>query len=645
MYDPSLFPPIGLMTVMHQRQSSPEILHPVNSESHRSSLWDRMRGGDRRRSGAEQSRNDWSLGEGSENLESASSRRPSKPNISPQIVRDDEDEVLTSNDAKNPISPDESNHPDRFWISSPKSELASPLSNMLSPSSPLGKDMYPLSTTLSPDTETRDNSSAGAHGEPADGSICLGSLPLMSALTETNDILPPYTPTESRIPVSTQTSQAEANAFELEGTIVPDGYDKPAESETSSWTAKSIVPQVNTGILYSECSSASPPRDPHRESSSQHKNHMLPFPSHNRPATAFHASSFSEDSHYRTSIETSPTLPEMETSDINVNNGCETAPRTSCSFDSINMGNAIVESIRDVEMGEGPQEVDEEDGKLSQRDQKNSDLEQSKTGQPLSFQHIQLQSPLDNDIAALSFELIATDSDTYLDDERQQSSTLHHSRDFATRQAFSIKLLPLCFSCNPFPVGRTVSKHEQVEALQYLVQIVNTEWMQRMKILPELWSRCKILPAPSLFKRAICTMREFIHGKLPQSFEDVFAIVHLAFAAAHLLHWQHVFYSWNTLFDDALQWQHTLSIDEDRSSIAAAMSCWTFPGLDLSSLLNSNYTGIRNNSPQTPLYCGDWKIYHDALRNNEVFRICIGFLDGKSIQRLDLGVSVTILIH
>ena len=571
LYDPSASPTELPMPVTRQRQSSPELLHPVNSDSDRFSLWQRRRGGDRRRSDAEQSRNGWPLAEGSGNSKSASSRRSFMPDVSPQIVLDDEHEILPSNYAENPISPDESNHSDRFWTFSPNLGLASPLENMLSPTSPLGQDMYPLSTTVSPSTEICDRSTSRAHEEAADGSIdrtiLIGSSRLMSAPKEPSRILSPYTPHEPPIPVSTQTCQAEANAFELEGTTVPDAFDKPAESETSSLTADSIVPQVNTGILPSKCFSASPLRDLHMELNSQYKNHMLLFPNPTRPATAFHASSFSGHTNRRASIANGPTLPEMEMSDTNVDNGCETAPMTSCSFASVNTENGRVESAWI----------------------------------------------------------------TYLDDERQQPSTLHRSRDLATSQAFSVKVQPLCFNCNSFPVGSTVTKHEQVEELHDLIHIINREWMRRMEVLPELMSRCKMLPAPSLFKRAIWTLRGLIRGKLPQTFEDVFAIVHLAFAAAHLSHWQHDFYSWNALCDDALQWQHTLSIDEDRSFVTAAMSCWTFPGLDLSSLLNINHTGFGSNLPQRSLYCCDWRLYDDALRNNEVFRICIGFLDGKSI--------------
>ena len=610
LYDQSASPTKPPMTVKRQRRSSPELVHPVNSNSDRGSLWHRRRGGDRRRSDAEQSRNDWSIIDDTEKARSDSSRRPFKPNTSFQIVLDDEDEVLPSNDSENLISPDESNHPDRSWTSSPNSGLASPPSHMLSPTSPLGNDMYPLTTIVSPNTEARNGSNSGMHEEAADGSICLGASQLVSASIELNHTLSPCTP---------------------HGTypIHPDRFDKPSESETSSLTAKATVPQVDasrsriTGVLPSDFSLVSPLRNPHVELISQFKDDISPLP---KPATAFHASSLYDHFNCQTSIVTGPTLPEMDMGDTNVEHGWEAAPRTSYSFNSINAGIGRVESIWDVETREGLLKKDEEDVKFSQLDQKMPDLGQPNTGQSLSFRDIQLKSPFDNFIAALTPEHITTNPKPFSDDERRHPSAVHYSRDLMTSQAFAIKMLPLCFDCNSFPVSGSTPKHIQVQELQELVHIVNTEWMQRMKSQPDLWSRCKTLVESGLFERGIRTLKEFICGKLPQTFEAVFALLHLAFAAARLAHWQHDYYSWHVLYDDAVQWQHTLSTDEDRSSIVAAMSCW---GL---SELEPKHTSLRSNSLRRSLDSSDWKIYHDTLRNNEVFRACICFLDGKSIH-------------
>ena len=640
MFDPSAFSTKLPIAVTSERNSSPELSHPVNSDSAKSSLWQRRRGGVRRHSDGEKIRNDWPLLHVSENAISASSRSLIKPAISPPTALDEEDKVMPGNDFTSPISPDEPRPFDRSWMISPSRGPRSLPSDVLSPNNTLSKDMHPPLTIVSPSSENHNRSSiGGVPGETADRFSYLKSPHPRLALVEPNRVLSPYTPNgpydliSRPISVSIRSPQL---AFELEGFNHPDEFDKPLELEASSLTAKSFVAQIEAsrsgiiGILPSELLSASPLRNPHLETISQRMNDFLPLPKSIRPATAFNASSLSNHFNSRTSIVTGARLPEMEMGDTNVKDGWDAAPRTSCSFSPINTGNGGIGSAWNVEPREGLERKDEEGGKFLRQDQETPGLGQSNTGHTLPFPDIQLRSPFDNLIATLTSELVGTAPDTYSDDEPQQTSALHHSRDFATSQAFSEKTLSHYFNCIPFPVGIPVPKHKQVEELQDLVHIVNIEWMQRMESLPALWLRCKTLLASSLFERAIRTLKEFICGKHPQTFEAVISIVHLALAAAHLSHWQHDFYSWHVLCNDALQWQHTLSIDEDKSSIVAAMSCWGFSELGPFALYDSSYTGLGSDSLRRSLHRGDWDIYHDQLRSNEVFRVCVSFLDGKS---------------
>lgn len=49
-----------------------------------------------------------------------------------------------------------------------------------------------------------------------------------------------------------------------------------------------------------------------------------------------------------------------------------------------------------------------------------------------------------------------------------------------------------------------------------------------------------------------------------ETFNEVFAFMHLAFTTANMLHWQDDSYCWEAFFEDALQCQHVISDMHDR---------------------------------------------------------------------------------
>lgn len=187
----------------------------------------------------------------------------------------------------------------------------------------------------------------------------------------------------------------------------------------------------------------------------------------------------------------------------------------------------------------------------------------------------------------------------------------------------SIKTLPHCFDHGSLLVTHSASKQTQVEELQELIDAVNRDWMQQLELDPDLRHRCSVLSPRALFEKGVRTLREFFCGRFAQSFEDVFAFMHLSFAAAFLLHWSHNLDRLDAFYDDALQWQHALP-DEDKVPFLKAMDHWCWlPEPRPTPLLNSGrYTGFGGiNSGQTDLF--------DALRNTEVMNGIISFLEGK----------------
>lgn len=119
----------------------------------------------------------------------------------------------------------------------------------------------------------------------------------------------------------------------------------------------------------------------------------------------------------------------------------------------------------------------------------------------------------------------------------------------------------------------------QVEELLGLVSIVNNEWMQRLLPSPELHIRCSSLSARTLLAKGIYTLKNWLCGKLESNFEEVFSFMHIAFAAAFILHHKDESHCWDAFIQDALQLQHAM-VDRDGKLmfVTAIDRWWWLPG-------------------------------------------------------------------
>ena len=189
---------------------------------------------------------------------------------------------------------------------------------------------------------------------------------------------------------------------------------------------------------------------------------------------------------------------------------------------------------------------------------------------------------------------------------------------------------PQCSEHWPFLVTHSKSQQKLVEKLQALFSAVNKDWMQKLKSDPELELRCNVLPPAALFNKGIYTLKDCLRGRISKNFEGLFSLLHLAIAAAYLLHSQQGSYDWDTLYYEALHWQHALLKDEDRALFLKAMDPRFRPSL----LLYSGRRDLhRDRILDGSIYTGQHISLPDALRRSELLKVCIGFLDGKSIVR------------
>lgn len=116
-----------------------------------------------------------------------------------------------------------------------------------------------------------------------------------------------------------------------------------------------------------------------------------------------------------------------------------------------------------------------------------------------------------------------------------------------------------------------------IQDLRELVSIFNEEWKQRLASSPDLLAHCSRLSSNSLVNLGIMTLQRYFNGTLTNTFEEIFALVHVAFATAYMLHHEDELYCWSSLFRDMLQWKFSLLEKNDIILFSRAMEKLSFP--------------------------------------------------------------------
>ncbi|MCJ1456187.1 hypothetical protein MMC28_006547 [Mycoblastus sanguinarius] len=122
--------------------------------------------------------------------------------------------------------------------------------------------------------------------------------------------------------------------------------------------------------------------------------------------------------------------------------------------------------------------------------------------------------------------------------------------------------------------SRSLTAKTQIEDLRALVLVVNNEWTQRMTSDLELTPRCSTLPPRTLLEIGVKALKRYFRGTLPDTFVDVFALMHVACAFAYMLHKDDESYCcdcWEEFFQDMLQWQYAIAEESEVQIFLKAM--------------------------------------------------------------------------
>ena len=175
------------------------------------------------------------------------------------------------------------------------------------------------------------------------------------------------------------------------------------------------------------------------------------------------------------------------------------------------------------------------------------------------------------------------------------------------------------------------STRTQVEELRYLVKIVNNEWMQRLKLAPDLHRQCAGFSPRELFTEGLKSLEQCLCDNVPRDFVKAFALMHVAFAAAYILHRDDDSYCWSTFFQDALNWKLSLSGQDDQAAFLGVMDLWWQPEHAFKTpLLTNTGPAFGYIESQQDLADGFTIRVMDILKNGKIIRNCVEFLNGMS---------------
>ena len=116
------------------------------------------------------------------------------------------------------------------------------------------------------------------------------------------------------------------------------------------------------------------------------------------------------------------------------------------------------------------------------------------------------------------------------------------------------------------------SAEARVKEICGLVSVVNQEWLERMTGSPRLLARCAGLSTTVLFEKGITALQHCFHGILPDTFLEVFGLMHIACAVAYSFHKEDDWWMWEELSMDMSHWQDTLTKDSEKEFFLEALS-------------------------------------------------------------------------
>ena len=111
---------------------------------------------------------------------------------------------------------------------------------------------------------------------------------------------------------------------------------------------------------------------------------------------------------------------------------------------------------------------------------------------------------------------------------------------------------------------KSMKSQELIERLCEAVQNLNKEWMLKLASIRDLHGHCSKLSTWELFNVGIRTLQGVYNWQLPNSFTEIFGLMHVAFAFSRVINEDYDSCYWDGYYSDIYLWYHSLSNVEDR---------------------------------------------------------------------------------
>ena len=161
----------------------------------------------------------------------------------------------------------------------------------------------------------------------------------------------------------------------------------------------------------------------------------------------------------------------------------------------------------------------------------------------------------------------------------------------------------------------------QVEVLCETVGILNQEWLQRCQSTSDLFLRASRLSPHSLLDEGAQALQLVFLGRLPSTFDAVFALALFACTAAYTIHGDNSSHCSNNFPQQVMSLQNLIGSESDARLFAQLFNLLFWPQCSSTETIESHAPQYaKKPAPETFLH---------SLKSNAVFQECSRFLDGK----------------
>lgn len=116
-----------------------------------------------------------------------------------------------------------------------------------------------------------------------------------------------------------------------------------------------------------------------------------------------------------------------------------------------------------------------------------------------------------------------------------------------------------------------LKSHASIADLCDVVRAMSKEWILKLPLSTKALHLYPEQYALALLELGIRALRNYFRGKTPSGFRDLFALMHVATASLYIVYGDNHAQLWNTILEQACQWQHLLSHPIEKSTFVSKL--------------------------------------------------------------------------